>query len=505
MGSGERQPAGSSPDRTRSSCARKDCDQLVTSCLVTAAISASWRESRSGRGISIARADHVGGLLDVVGIDDERIRQLLRRSGELRQDEHTGVLGVLRGHVLLGHQVHAVAQRRHHADAGGAVDAGQPPARRGAMDVVDRHPVELAEAAVDRACERLQLLADVGIGLHAGARRRRDLRQHHLALILRVLLQEAAEGLELVRQALGVVETVDADDAGDRGRPLHEAAGALGLGEIRHVDADREARDRDETVEQPDTAVRHDAAEYAVGHVVEEVGDIRLRLQADEIVGGERARQLLMLRDGHEGLPGRKRNVQIEADCVLHPALPELGGERDQVVVVHPDDVVGAQHRRQHGGEAPVDRDEPLEEAGLELGQIEPVVKDRPQHRVGVAQIIALVIGLGERDGGEAAFASHHVDGSVIGRDLAVPAEPQTVVQAHDVGEGHSDAAGLRSLAQIDDPIGDQDDATHTRLAAPIDAPKERDCPALEQDRFRLNHLVPTATWRLKRKSCSTS
>ena len=27
----------------------------------------------------------------------------------------------------------------------------------------------------------------------------------------------------------------------------------------------------------------------------------------------------------------------------------------------------------------------------------------------------------------------------------------------------------------------------------------------LEQDRFRLNHLAPTATWRLKRESCSTS
>ena len=84
----------------------------------------------------------------------------------------------------------------------------------------------------------LELLADVGIGLDALARRRRDLREHDLALVLRILFQEAPEGLELLRQALGVVETVDADDAADRGARLHQAAGALGLGEIRHVDAD---------------------------------------------------------------------------------------------------------------------------------------------------------------------------------------------------------------------------------------------------------------------------
>ena len=187
-------------------------------------------------------------------------------------------------------------------------------ARRGAVDVVDRHPVELAEAAVDGAGERFQLMANVGIGLDALARRRRDLREHDLALILRILLQEPPERLELLRQSLGVVEAVDADDAAIDERPLHEAAGALGLGEIGHVDADREARDGDEPVEQSDAAVRHDTAEGAVGHVVEQVGDVGLGLQADQIVGGERARELLMLRDRHERLPGRKRDVQEEAD-----------------------------------------------------------------------------------------------------------------------------------------------------------------------------------------------
>ena len=222
---------------------------------------------------------------------------------------------------------------------------GEPAARRRAMDVVDRHPIELAEPAVDRAGQRLELVADVGVGIDALAGRRRDLGQHDLALVLRVFLQEAPEGLELLRQALGVVETIDADDAADRGAGLNQAGIALGLGKIRHVDADGEARHRQEPVEQPNAAVGDDAAVHAVGYVVDEVGDIGLGLQPDEVVGGEGARQLLVLRNGHERLPGRKRNVEIEADRVGDATAPQLGREWDQVVVVHPDDVIGTQQR----------------------------------------------------------------------------------------------------------------------------------------------------------------
>ena len=114
--------------------------------------------------------------------------------------------------------------------------------RCGAIDIVDWHPVEVAQAAVDRACEGLQLVADIGIALDTLPRRRRDLCEHDLALIVRILVQEPPKRLELLRQPLGVVEAVDANDAAHRRARLHQAAGALGFGEIRHIDADWEAR-----------------------------------------------------------------------------------------------------------------------------------------------------------------------------------------------------------------------------------------------------------------------
>ena len=60
-------------------------------------------------------------LLGVVGIDDQRLGQLARRAGELRQHQHA-LLVVARGDELLRDQVHAVVQAGDEAQVGGAVD-----------------------------------------------------------------------------------------------------------------------------------------------------------------------------------------------------------------------------------------------------------------------------------------------------------------------------------------------------------------------------------------------
>ncbi len=89
----------------------------------------------------------------------------------------------------------------------------------------------------------LELLANVVVGLHAAARGRCDLRQHDLPAIAWVALQELAEGLELLRQAFGVVQPIDADDAMHGRACLHQSAVALGMREIGDIDADWEAAD----------------------------------------------------------------------------------------------------------------------------------------------------------------------------------------------------------------------------------------------------------------------
>jgi len=69
----------------------------------------------------------IGGAADVVGIDEQRLVELLGRAGEARQHQHARVGRVLRCDEFLGHQVHPVAQWRDHADARGAEQARQAP------------------------------------------------------------------------------------------------------------------------------------------------------------------------------------------------------------------------------------------------------------------------------------------------------------------------------------------------------------------------------------------
>ena len=289
--------------------------------------------------------------------------------------------------------------------------------------------------------------------------------KRHLAAVVRILLEEAAEGAKLLRQALGVVEPVDADEADGRAGLLAAALRAQ-AGEGIDVDADREAGDRQLAVESADAAVLQDAPEHAVLQVVDEVADIHLRLQADEIVGGEAARQLAMLGNGEERLRRRHRDVQEKADGVGDAERAQLHAERDHVIVVHPDDVVRLQQRTQRLGEALVDVEIALVVAGLELRDVEPGVEHRPQHVVGIARVVLVVLARAERQGRDGRAAEL----GEVGRraqlfaavaDLAAPAEPKALARAQSVGDGDGDPAGLASLTEVGDAIGDENDAAH--------------------------------------------
>jgi len=69
------------------------------------------------------------------------------------------------------------------------------------------------------------------------------------------------------------------------------------------------------------------------------------------------------------------------------------------MVVVDPDGVVGAGELRQEAGEAAVDVLVGSEVAVGEVGEVDAVVEDRPEGAVGVAEVIALMLGLGEDAG----------------------------------------------------------------------------------------------------------
>jgi hypothetical protein len=124
-------------------------------------------------------------------------------------------------------------------------------------------------------------------------------------------------------------------------------------------------------------------------------------------------------------------------------------GEGQQVVVVHPDHVVGPQPRCERFGQHAVDAQIAGVVVAREFGEAEPVVHARPQHAVGEAEIIFLAIGVGQVDLLVADAAAHHrVRGAVrLLHDRAAPAEPDAAALAQRVAQRHRQAAGGVLLA----------------------------------------------------------
>jgi hypothetical protein len=93
-----------------------------------------------------------------------------------------------------------------------------------------------------------------------------------------------------------------------------------------------------------------------------------------------------------EDLRRRKRNVEEEADRARYVELPEIGGEGNELIIVHPDRVVGLKQRRHLLRETLVDAEVDGFGAGAEVGDVKPVVEEGPQAAVGKAEIIAFVL-----------------------------------------------------------------------------------------------------------------
>ena len=153
-------------------------------------------------------------------------------------------------------------------------------------------------------------------------------------------------------------------------------------------------------------------------------------LEAHEVIAQHRAHEPLVIRQRNEQPRCRPGDVQEKADTVFDAAGAQTLSQGDQVVVMHPDEVVFLDHRRDAFGEPFVD---PLVSLGgflFVLSQIEPVVEQRPQRRIRIAVVIFVDVLLREvhRRGRHAFerlfghFAGERLD------ILARPAEPDAAV-----------------------------------------------------------------------------
>lgn len=181
-----------------------------------------------------------------------------------------------------------------------------------------------------------------------------------------------------------------------------------------------------------------------------EIVGVELRLEADNVVGGEAAQDRLMHRQGEEDVRRRPWDVVEEAEPVGDAHLAQFRRHRDHVVVVHPHQVFCFEYRNQMVREKAVDAEIARHVLARIIGQVEPVVAERPEHAVGKAGIVFVDVFAAEirqRIGDLALLAEFRRSRLMRAARLARPAEPEAAALPQRGHKRDGKAAGLLALA----------------------------------------------------------
>ena len=169
--------------------------------------------------------------------------------------------------------------------------------------------------------------------------------------------------------------------------------------ERRGVDPDGE-RGHHEGVAVPHVgAVVEDLAMLVAAHHLPDGQDVALGLQPEDVVGRDPTRQPVDLGQGHHVARVRERDVQEQADPVAYAQLPHLVRDHQEVVVLDPDQVVRGHDVGDRPRDPRVDRGVGLEVPLRDVQKIGPVVEERPEDGVRVAQVEAAMLLSGDREG----------------------------------------------------------------------------------------------------------
>ena len=119
--------------------------------------------------------------------------------------------------------------------------------------------------------------------------------------------------------------------------------------------------------------------------------------------------------------------MQKEADPVVHSALTQFTGERQQMVIMDPQRIVWLDQRQKLVGQHRVDPQISLPGFALEADQVKTIVEGRPQHGVGKLVVIFIMVPFiqVERRPGDIS-AGDLLQRLLVIANFAAPAKPQT-------------------------------------------------------------------------------
>lgn len=183
---------------------------------------------------------------------------------------------------------------------------------------------------------------------------------------------------------------------------------------------------------------------FGLGHdITDEIGGIAVGLKADDVILQQQRHQPFVIGQRGQHLRRRHRDVKKEPDAVSMTASPQRVGDRDEVIIVNPDHVVGFDDLFEFRGETVIDAEIATQIAAGKLGEIKAVMEDWPQHPIGKAVVIFLVIF--PREIGDDIFDVVVVEFAgrqLVGRShLTAPAEPHAAVSGQCRPQCHFETA----------------------------------------------------------------
>ena len=389
------------------------------------------------------RVEPLRGALRVIGIDHQHVVHLFVGAGEPREHQRAAVVDP-GGGVLLGDQVHAVAQRRDQSHVGRAVHRDQIFLGLVLVAVVDGNATLAAETPVDTPDHLLDLLAQLLIDVHLGPRGGRDLDEGEASLQLLVAVEHDLHRVQALEDALRVVQPIDAEHQdirtvgiADRGDLPGDRLMRRQFGEVLEVDADRKATYAHRPAVHADLVRTGEAVRGYLGDDVHEVAGVGVEVEPDQIRAEHAVGQLLGVWFDQEDLRTGERDMQEEGDAGGGEHATHQRRHQHQVIVVDPDQVAWLVLLDDRLGEAGADRLETVPVTAVELAVFLKVVEQRPECFVGVAQIEAVDLFPGQRERLQFVFLLRRF--SFFQRDLVGhlveatrPADPRSAARAQD-------------------------------------------------------------------------
>lgn len=403
--------------------------------------------------------DGPGGFSDVVGVNEEgAAAKLFGGAGEFAEDEHP-VFVDLGSAEFFGDQVHAVAKGGDKSDAGEAVEGAEFDRVDPVVEVVDGLPAGGGEAPVDAADGAVEFAFEGDVFGDVFATGDDELEEDQAFEEVWVVFQSFLEGVEAMKEALAVVEAIDAEEhliGADFVLELFDArpywVGGGAAGEFLVIHADGKGAGGDDAAERLDLAVSRtggvDLAEVEAFDGPAEVAKIAFGLEAEEIEVEEIQKELVAPGEFGEVFDAGEGDVQEEGDAAGMTAVSKETGDLKEVVVVDPEKAVGFGAGLNLPGEGQIHAAIGIVVGGEKVGAVGKAMKEGPDDGVGKALIEVPDVVLAQADRSELVAG--------VGADAGQTGGPSVGGLVGDAGPAHPAAAAASEdrMKRLNQPAG---------------------------------------------------